>query len=143
MQRALRSGWWNEMVNASLIEHCGACPRAALRGGHEEISCRLGRLGCRGVSAGHDVNEMLRERVTAYRRRQRFDRPGPRRAINRRYEELLPALLMDVDSIEGKLSRRDECDSDETDEMTIANIFWGHGGLVTGREKCFPGVVPL
>ena len=29
------------------------------------------------------------------------------------YEESLPALLMDVDSIEGKLPRRDERDSDE------------------------------
>lgn len=67
----------------------------------------------------------------------------PRRAINRRYEELLPALLMDVDSVVGKLPRRNERDCDETDEMTIANILWGHGGLVTGHEKCFPGVVPL
>ena len=60
-------------------------------------------------------------------------------------EELLPTLLllMDVDSIEGKLPRRDERDSDETDKMTIVNVRWGHGGLVTGHEKCFPGVVPL
>jgi hypothetical protein len=60
------------------------------------------------------------------------------------YEESLPALLMDVDSIEGKLPRRDERDSDETtDEMTIANVLWGHGGLVTGHEKGLPDFVLL
>jgi hypothetical protein len=32
---------------------------------HEAISCRLGRLGCGGVSAEREVNGMLRERVTA------------------------------------------------------------------------------
>ena len=59
------------------------------------------------------------------------------------YEEPLPALLMDVDSIEGKLLRCDECDSNETDQMTVANILWGHGGLVTGHEKGPPGFVSL
>lgn len=59
------------------------------------------------------------------------------------YEESLPALLMDVDSIEGKLPRRDELDSDETDEMTIANVLWGHSGLVTGHEKGLPDFVLL
>ena len=60
------------------------------------------------------------------------------------YEEPLPALLLlDVDSIEGKLPRRDERDSDETDEMTIANVLGGHGGLVTGHEKGLPDFVPL
>jgi hypothetical protein len=50
---------------------------------------------------------------------------------------------MDVDSIEGKLPRRAERDSDETDEMTIANVLWGHGGLVTGHEKGLPDFVLL
>ena len=50
---------------------------------------------------------------------------------------------MDVDSIVSKLTRRNERDSDETDEKTIVNVLWGHGGLVTGHEKRFPGVVPL
>ena len=58
-------------------------------------------------------------------------------------EESLPALLMDVDSIEGKLPRRAERDSDETDEMTIANVLWGHGGFVTGHEKGPPDFVLL
>jgi hypothetical protein len=59
------------------------------------------------------------------------------------YEEPLPVLLMDMDSIEGKLPRCDERDSNETDEMTVANILWGHGGLVTGHEKGLPGVASL
>ena len=42
---------------------------------------------------------------------------------------------MNVDTIKGKLSRRDERDSDETDQMPVANILWGHGGLVTGDNK--------
>jgi hypothetical protein len=50
---------------------------------------------------------------------------------------------MDVDLLEGKLPRRDERDSDETDEMTVANILWGHGGRVTGHEKGLPGFLPL
>lgn len=59
------------------------------------------------------------------------------------YEESLPAPLMDVDSIEGKLPRRDELDYEETDEMTIENVLWGHGGLVTGHEKGLPDFVLL
>ena len=51
------------------------------------------------------------------------------------YEESLPALLMDVDSIEGKLPRRDERDSDETDEMTIANVLWGTVDLSQVTKK--------
>ena len=60
-----------------------------------------------------------------------------------RYEEPLPGLLMDVDSVIGKLTRCHERDSDETDEMTIVNVLLGHGGLVAGHEKCFPDVAPL
>jgi hypothetical protein len=50
---------------------------------------------------------------------------------------------MDVDSIEGKLPRPDERNADETDEMALENILWGHGGLVTGHEKGLPGFVSL
>ena len=42
---------------------------------------------------------------------------------------------MNVDTIKGKLRRRDERDSDKTDEMSATNILWGHGGLVTGDNK--------
>ena len=42
---------------------------------------------------------------------------------------------MDEDLIEGKLPRPDERNSNETVEMTVANIVWGYGGLVTGHEK--------
>jgi hypothetical protein len=59
------------------------------------------------------------------------------------YEEPLPALLMDVDSIERKLPRSDERDSDETEEMTVANLLWGHGGLVTGHAKGLSDFVSL
>lgn len=54
----------------------------------------------------------------------------------------LSALLMDVDPIEGKLPRRDERQSNKADQMTMENILWGHGGLVTGHKKCLPGFVP-
>ena len=60
-----------------------------------------------------------------------------------RCEEPLPALQMDVDSIEDELRRRDGSQSDKTDHMTIENVLWGHGGLVTGHEKGLPGFVPL
>jgi hypothetical protein len=59
------------------------------------------------------------------------------------YEEPRPALLMDVDSREGKLPRRDERASDETDEMIMEHVLGCHGGLVTGHEKGLPGFVPL
>ena len=62
------------------------------------------------------------------------------RAVARRP---LPTLLMDEDSIEGKLPRPDERNSNETVEMTVANILWGYGGLVRGHEKTPPSFVSL
>ena len=59
------------------------------------------------------------------------------------YEELLPTLLLDVDTIEGKLSVRDERDSDYTDHTTMENVLMGYGGLVAGYNKGFTWVVPL
>src|SRR5712692_4222853 len=59
------------------------------------------------------------------------------------YEAPLPALLLNVDTIEGKLPRRDGRDSDKTDHMTMENVLWGHGGLVTGHNKGLPCFVPL
>ena len=58
------------------------------------------------------------------------------------YAQPLEALLMDVDSIEGKVSRRDERDSNETDEMAIANVFLGHRGLVADDGKRLAGFLP-
>jgi hypothetical protein len=55
--------------------------------------------------------------------------------LRRIYEELLPTLLLDVDAIEGKLSRRDERDSDYTNHTTMQNVLMGHGGLVAGDNK--------
>ena len=50
---------------------------------HEEISCRMGRLGWGGCSAGREVKGLLWERVTADQQVGEIRRPGPRRAINR------------------------------------------------------------
>jgi len=55
--------------------------------------------------------------------------------LRRIYEELLPTLLLDVDAIEGKLSRRDERDSNYTDHTTMQNVLISHGGLVAGDNK--------
>ena len=55
-------------------------------------------------------------------------------------EERLPTILLDVDAIEGKLSRRDERDSNYTDHTTMQNVLISHGGLVAGDNKgltCF------
>ena len=46
------------------------------------------------------------------------------------YEEPLPAFLMDVDSTEGALPRREECQSSKTDEMTVENVLWSHKDAV-------------
>lgn len=46
------------------------------------------------------------------------------------YEAPLQAFLMDVDSTEGTLPRREERQSGKTDEMTVENALWSHGGLV-------------
>ena len=59
------------------------------------------------------------------------------------FEELLPTLLLDVDTIEGKLSGRDECDSNYTDHTTMENVLMGHGGLVAGDNIGFTYFVPL
>ena len=59
------------------------------------------------------------------------------------YEELLPTLLLDVDTIEGKLSGRDERDSDYRDHTTMENVLMGYGGLVAGYNKGFTWFVPL
>jgi hypothetical protein len=59
------------------------------------------------------------------------------------FEELLPTLLLDVDTIEGKLSGRDECDSDYTDHTAIENVLMSHGGLVAGYNKGLTCFVPL
>lgn len=50
---------------------------------HEEISCRIGRLGWGGCSARREVKGLLWERVTADQQAAEIRRPGPRRAINR------------------------------------------------------------
>ena len=50
---------------------------------------------------------------------------------------------MDVDLTEGKLPRRDERQSDKTDQMTMEYVLWGHGGLVTGHEKSVTSGVSL
>ena len=55
----------------------------------------------------------------------------------------LEALLMDVDAIEGKVTRPNECNPDKTDQMPIANVIRGHGGLITGHRKGFAGLIPL
>ncbi len=60
--------------------------------------------------------------------------------LRRICEEPLPTLLLDVDTIKGKLSRRDERDSDDTDHTTMQNVLMGHGGLVAGYNEgltCF------
>ena len=48
------------------------------------MSCRLGRLGCGGLSAERDVKGVLWEPMTAeISWRQRFGRSGTRRTITR------------------------------------------------------------
>jgi hypothetical protein len=59
------------------------------------------------------------------------------------YEAPLPAFLIDVDSTEGTLPRHEERQSGKTDEMTVENVLWSHGGLVTGHEKSLLSSVPL
>ena len=58
--------------------------------------------------------------------------------LRRTLEKLLSTLLLDVDTIEGKLSRRDERDSDDTDHTTMDNVLVGHGGMVVGHNKGLP-----
>lgn len=58
-------------------------------------------------------------------------------------EESFSILLLDVDTIEGELPRRDQRNSDKTDHPTMENVLWIHGGMVTGGNKGLPGFVPL
>ena len=65
------------------------------------------------------------------------------RKLHRIIQELLPTLLLDVDTIEGKLSGRNERDSDYTDHTTMENVLMGYGGLVAGYNKGFTWFVSL
>jgi hypothetical protein len=58
-------------------------------------------------------------------------------------KEPLGIILLDVEAIEGKCSRRNGRDSDKANDTTMENVLWGHGGLVTGRNKGLPRCVPL
>ena len=58
-------------------------------------------------------------------------------------KESLRIILLDVETIEGKRSRRNGRDSDKANDTTMENVLWGHGGLVTGRNKGFPRCVSL
>jgi hypothetical protein len=57
------------------------------------------------------------------------------RQLRRILRRPLPTFLLDVDTIEGKLSGRDERDSDHTDYTTMENVLMGHGGLVAGYNR--------
>ena len=52
-------------------------------------------------------------------------------------------ILLDVETIEGKGSRRNDRDSDKANDTTMENVLWGHGGLVTGHTKGFSCCVTL
>ena len=52
-------------------------------------------------------------------------------------------MLLDVDPVKGKLSRRHECDADKTNHTTVENVFRGHGGWVTGDSKGLASFVTL
>jgi hypothetical protein len=89
--------------------------------------------GCGLLSWGGRVGSQFSGRVGNY----------PRLARSLPDKESLGFLLLDMDTIEGKLPRRNGCDSDKTNHTTTENVLWGHGGLVTGRNKGFPCIAPL
>jgi hypothetical protein len=49
-------------------------------------------------------------------------------------------MLLDLDTIEGKIFRRHKRDPDKTNHAAVENVFQGHGGWITGYNKglsCF------